>query len=416
MVEKRPTICFLIGGREGGGMAQSTLQLILGIDRNAFNINVATCETGPFSNRLLDAGQPCDPLKTNWPPMLRRSSGEKEKLVLSGYFLLPIWMLKSTLAVVRHIKKNQIDIIHTNYLHFHAIAFMACLFTRRKCVWHWRAPISKARSSFRHTIHRNPIKNFRWFLMKCLGLPIRMLSSRTAWSIANSQITSDHVRMFSGKKICVIYNGVSMNTLPSDRQKLRPLLGVDDNTRIVGMVGTLHPIKGHDYYLEAAEIVCNNDDRVHFVHIGGQTSAKQQQYEDRLKSKCSTLRLENRFHFLGHRTDAAILTADFDIATVCTLPPGEGFGLVIIEAMAHAIPVISTNIGAALEILEDGKTGILIDPARPIELADAIKQLLDDDKKRKIIGQAAQTICREKYDIKRTLDEVEDLYRIILGE
>lgn len=222
--------------------------------------------------------------------------------------------------------------------------------------------------------------------------------------------------MFSGKKIRVIYNGVSMNTLPSDRQKLRPLLGVDDNTRIVGMVGTLHPIKGHDYYLEAAEIVCNNDDRVHFVHIGGQTSAKQQQYEDRLKSKCSTLRLENRFHFLGHRTDAAILTADFDIATVCTLPPGEGFGLVIIEAMAHAIPVISTNIGAALEILEDGKTGILIDPARPIELADAIKQLLDDDKKRKIIGQAAQTICREKYDIKRTLDEVEDLYRIILGE
>ena len=102
--------------------------------------------------------------------------------------------------------------------------------------------------------------------------------------------------------------------------------------------------------------------------------------------------------------------------TVCTSPPGEGFGLVIVEAMAHAIPVISTNIGAALEILEDGLTGILIQPAHTIALADTIKLLLDDEMKRKEIGGAAQTICRKKYDIQRTIDEVEDLYRNILSE
>ena len=249
--------------------------------------------------------------------------------------------------------------------------------------------------------------------MRCLGWPIRMLSSRTAWSIANSHTTSEYVRIFSGKKIRVIYNGVSMNSLSSDRQKLRSLLGVGDDAHIVGMVGSLNPIKGHDYFLEAAAIVCNDDDHVHFVYIGGQTSAKQLQYEVRLKSKCSTLKLENRFHFLGHRADAAILTADFDIATVCTLPPGEGFGLVIVEAMTHAIPVISTNIGAALEILEDGLTGMLIPPAHPQVLADTIKLLLKDHQKRKEIGQAAQKICREKYDIKRTIGEVEELYRKI---
>ena len=144
-------------------------------------------------------------------------------------------------------------------------------------------------------------------------------------------------------------------------------------------------------------------------------AAKQEEYETSLRAKRTQLGLEGHLHFLGHRADAAALVADFDIATVCTLPPGEGFGLVIVEAMARSVPVISTNEGAATEIITDGQTGVLIPAADAVALADAIEELLDDEQRRRTIGDAGRTVCHRNFDLKKTVLEVQDVYDKILA-
>ena len=97
---------------------------------------------------------------------------------------------------------------------------------------------------------------------------------------------------------------------------------------------------------------------------------------------------------MGHRDDAAELAADFELAVSCTLPPGEGFGLSIVEAMARKVPVIATDIGAPSEFLTDSQTAILVPPADSIALAGAIEDLLGSDEKRKFIAGEGYELCR----------------------
>ncbi|MCH7883613.1 MAG: glycosyltransferase family 4 protein [Planctomycetes bacterium] len=413
----KPTICFLVGGWEGGGAAFSTLQLIRGIDRRKYQVKVVSCGDGPYTARLA-ADQSCDVLNTGWPPQMRRQVATDVEPVPLGYLKLLKWIPKTVLALNRYLRTHCIDVVHTNYYHYHMVAGLACRWTGRKCVWHWRLPLEQSpkldhNSGYDRNSEVRPDR--RWALLSKLRWLVHKSTASFVWSIANSRSTADSIRSVVGDQITIIYNGIPIEPAPDDRPRLRPILGLGDDTRIVGLVGSMQPRKGHLYFLEAAARICPRNPDVHFVYIGGQTAAGEQPYNDFLLAKRSELGLNDRVHFMGSRPDAALLTADFDIATVCSLPPGEGFGLVIVEAMAHSVPVISSNVGAATEILIEGKTGRLIPPADSEALAQAIEDLLGDEQQRRALGTAGYLECKEKFDIRRTVTQVEDLYQQVLA-
>lgn len=393
--KKRINICFLLGGREGGGMAASTLELIKRIDRERFNVRILFCEEGPYTARIRNAGFDCDLLNTSWPPRFRYYSNNGIKRDWIGIMQFLPWLLKNVKKFNDYIRQNHIDIVHTNYKHFHLIAGISCKLSKIKCVWHWRGVVKSS-----------------W--VKHFGKMIKKLTSSYAWSIANSKATYDSVLPLTGNNVEVIYNGVEISA-SNQTQKLHKLLNLHQDVKIIGMVGSLNPIKGHLYFLEAAGILCPKYSNIHFVYIGGQTAAGQQTYHETLLEKRKQLGLENRIHFLGHRDDATELVCDFDIATVCTLPPGEGFGLVIVEAMAKGIPVISSDEGAAGEIIENNVSGILIPSANSNLLANSIEILLSDEEKRKKIGQAGLEACRKNFDIRQTIRKVENIYDRLRG-
>ena len=418
MARRLPTICFLIGGSEGGGSAYSTQQLIERIDRHKFNVAVVSCGAGSYVEVLERSGQSCDVLGTGWPPMLRTLGAADTSPRWTGYSQMPSWLLRSAWALSAYARSRRIDIIHTNYHHFHLLAAVASAWSGRKCVWHWRGPIRHGDLDAPGRLGQNgvsPRVDARWSLLRRASWPVRWLTARFTWSIANSQATARSVQPFTGERVSVIYNGIPHASPVTPCGRLHDILGLSGSSRIVGLVGSLHPLKGQVYFLEAAAQICQRHQNVHFVCIGGQTAAGQQAYEDSLRAKQSALGLESRVHFMGRQHEAAGLMADFDVATVCTLPPGEGFGLVIIEAMAQSVPVIATNVGATVEIIEDGDNGVLIPPADSKNLARAIENLLGDEDKRQALGAAGLQTCRTRFDITQTVRQVEDVYERLLA-
>ena len=93
----------------------------------------------------------------------------------------------------------------------------------------------------------------------------------------------------------------------------------------------------------------------------------------------------------------------------------EPFGLVLIEAMSLGRPVVATRAGGPSEIVEDGLTGLLVAPAEPPALAEAIIRLLQDESLRLAMGRRGFERFTEKYTLERMTGAILETYRMALG-
>ncbi|MEM2174859.1 MAG: glycosyltransferase family 4 protein, partial [Candidatus Micrarchaeia archaeon] len=134
--------------------------------------------------------------------------------------------------------------------------------------------------------------------------------------------------------------------------------------------------------------------------------------ERELKSLCSEYRLNENVIFTGPQYDVSNLIKRSDIFILSSL--WEGFPLAILEAMALKVPVIATNVGSVDEIIEDKKTGILINPNSPEEIAESIYILLKNKELRERIIENAFRKVSENFTIERCARDHLDLYKKIL--
>jgi glycosyltransferase involved in cell wall biosynthesis len=91
----------------------------------------------------------------------------------------------------------------------------------------------------------------------------------------------------------------------------------------------------------------------------------------------------------------------------------EPFGIVLLEAMASGVPVISTAAGGPVDIVRPDVDGILVPPGNPEALAAAVRSMADEDRRTKIISHARQRVEAE-FDIRKVVPRIEDFYRIVL--
>jgi glycosyltransferase involved in cell wall biosynthesis len=91
----------------------------------------------------------------------------------------------------------------------------------------------------------------------------------------------------------------------------------------------------------------------------------------------------------------------------------EGFGLVVLEAMVHGLPVAAARASALPELVEDGVSGLLVPPDDPERLADALRRLLGDDAERRRLGAGAQERARTRFSVARMANATVELYSSI---
>jgi glycosyltransferase involved in cell wall biosynthesis len=214
---------------------------------------------------------------------------------------------------------------------------------------------------------------------------------------------------FPPEKAVVVYNGLDTTQYTRHalhrnvlRLKLRTSIGAPADAPVVTLVGELNERKQQRVVIEAMPHVLTRfpEARVLFVGDG----------DDRpvLEAAVRERGLESSIKFTGFRADVPEILTGSD---ALLLPSRvEGFGYVLIEAMAAGIPCIASNASSIPEIVQDGVTGILHAVGDSGAIAAAINEVLSDTERARAMGEAGSKIAREKFTFSAMLDQVEQVF------
>jgi len=186
------------------------------------------------------------------------------------------------------------------------------------------------------------------------------------------------------------------------RGRLREELGLNGVHRLVGIVARLVPVKAHDVFLEAAVEVRQAIPQTRFLIVGdGERRAD-------LERRSRELGLADAAHFLGWRRDMRSVYADLDVVVLSSL--NEGSPVAIIEAMAAGRPVVATRVGGVSEVVEHGRSGLLVPPRDSASLAAAIRSVLQSESLADALGGSARASVYPRYAAARLIGDVERMY------
>lgn len=178
---------------------------------------------------------------------------------------------------------------------------------------------------------------------------------------------------------------------PGGQAECRRRLGMPETGRIVGVPGTLRPVKGHPFFLEAAAEVARKSPDVVFA-ITGEGETKFRQELDKIVGR---LGLADRVRFLGTLADMRLFYRACD--AVCVPSRSESFGRTVIEAFASGTPVVATAVGGIRETVDDGQTGLLVPYGDVPALTGALLRLLSDPALRDSLAHAAREKAQAEY-------------------
>ena len=176
---------------------------------------------------------------------------------------------------------------------------------------------------------------------------------------------------------------------------------------LVGAIGWLAPWKGQRAFIETAHAIAARCPRARFVIVGAVSDPRYQSYENELHALGDRL-LGSRLIWAGERTPIQPVLAGLDLVLHCA--DQEPFGRVLIEAMAMQVPVIAFSGGGPDEIIDHGKTGILVPAAGTNDMAAAAVRLLADPDARQAMGSAARERARLHFDSVANVQQIEQVY------
>jgi glycosyltransferase involved in cell wall biosynthesis len=293
-----------------------------------------------------------------------------------------------------HLRTLQPDVVHTHLLH-------ADLYGIPAARWAGVPIVVSSRHNDNSFRRRFPIRQMNQLLwrMADAGIGISDAISRFSVEVEGAPV----------EKIHRIYYGLEA-AKPLDRASARAAitseLSLPDDVVLVGMVCRLIEQKGVSDGLRAFSLTAKHHPSAHLL-IAGEGPLR-----TALESEASELGIQNRVHFLGWRGDIPALMAALDIFLMPSL--WEGFGLVLLEAMAQTVSVIATRVSAIPEIVINDETGLLV-PARDVEaLAAALENLLADKPLRQYMGLQGQDRLETEFSAARMVGETAALYFTLL--
>jgi lipopolysaccharide heptosyltransferase II len=240
------------------------------------------------------------------------------------------------------------------------------------------------------------------FITTCHGFYSKHLLSRPmGWGklvIVASNIIGKRMRDDFGvahEKIRPIPRGVNLEEFrwqPKSAEEKR------SGPVIVGLVGRLTPIKGHPLFLKAMARVARVIPNLKIQIIG---DSPKPQYKDELLTLTRNLGLEHAVEFMGTRYDIPGLLSKMDVLVAPSVGE-EAFGRVVIEGGACGVPVVATRMGGMVDVIENGKEGLLVGADDPRTLADAILRLLKEPE----FAERMALALRKKVETDFTLEKM----------
>lgn len=196
------------------------------------------------------------------------------------------------------------------------------------------------------------------------------------------------------KKIFILHNGIDIDKFNGIKASRRIS---DKNQVVIGIVCRLEPQKGIIYLLLAVRIVLAKFPNVKLEIVGDGSLLEY------LEEYSKNLGISNSVKFFGKFADVIPFYKRMDVFVLPSLY--EGFGIVLLEAMASGIPIVATNVDGINEVVVDGESGILVPPKNPEAIADAVLKIIEND-------QLAERLIMRGYERAKSFDIKEHVYKL----
>ncbi len=356
-----------------GGAGIYVLNLLPQFDPKLYDVKIA-CPNGYLAERIDAAG-------------LKRINISKKDISFSGSLTLEL------LKVIRQVKP---DIVHTHASLSGRIAAkllgVRVVYTKHglEKMPSMSEQISLPQGGFKKAINR---------------LSSRLLSDGVI-AISKS-VFEDLVQ--SGvhpSRITCVYHGLDLTQFQA-RDSLKDKIENKSETVWIGALARLHPVKGLDVLIDAAKMVISSYPQARFL-IGGAGPM-----ERTLKAKIETHRLENYIKMLGFIENVPQFLSRLNIFVLPSF--SEGLGLSVLEAMAQSLPVVATKVGGLPEIVQDEKTGFLVEPGKAQLLAQTIVRLVIDPKLAMQMGATGRQRVEQLFDAKTMARKTVAVYEKLLN-
>jgi glycosyltransferase involved in cell wall biosynthesis len=305
-------------------------------------------------------------------------------------------------------KRREFDVLHIHgpYYLTLAAAMFAKYFLRKKLVLKLTSIAMDTPSAIRRR---------RW-----APLALRMFRRADAIvCMSSAQLADCRAFGIAESQLFKIPNGVDAQkfapaTSESERRALADRLKLPDAAHLALFIGTIEPDKGIELLIETAAHVRAKRNDTAFLLVGpdGRTPNEphvRREFVGKMRQKIRDLNLENAVHFIGRvENPHEFLRA----ASIFVSPSrSEGFGTVLVEAMATALPCVALKIpDVTTDIITPDRDGIVIERENPAEFADAILKLLDHPARARELGNAARETARKKFDFDSVAQRHVELY------
>lgn len=214
---------------------------------------------------------------------------------------------------------------------------------------------------------------------------------------------------FVGRRIAIIENGIEVDRYgpPADKAIAKHDVGLDPDRRCIIHVARHHPVKDQPTLLRAFAAAVPALPRVDLIMVGDGPQRGE------LESLAVELRIPDRVKFLGIRDDIPDLMRAAEMFALTSL--SEAASLTLLEAMASGLPVVVTNVGGNPEIVRHEREGLLFPRGDVTACAAAFRRLFDDPAFAEQLGASGRRRVSERYQLSRTVDRYEQLYRQLAG-
>ena len=368
-------ILFVITKSNWGGAQRYVFDMAVGL-KNGFGDqyvpSVALGGNGELAQRLKEAGIPVYTI-----PSLNNEIGSSSDV-------------KAFFEISKIISDVKPAIVHLNSSKIGALGALAA---RTKGV---RKIIFTAHgwafNEDRSSLSKSILKFIYWTTM--------MLSHHT---IAVSEATKKYVSNWPciGSRISVVHNAVeAIDFLP--REEARAVIGLDQESWVLGTIAELHPIKGLIYACQAVADLSSAHDNVCYAIIG--------EGKDRpaLEAYTAKHHLENTITFAGHISQASRYLKAFDAFILPSL--SEGLGYVILEAGVASLPVVASDVGGIPEIITDDISGLLVPARDTLSITHALETLYNDKKEADALGAKLNEEILVKFSMETMLEKTAAFY------
>jgi glycosyltransferase involved in cell wall biosynthesis len=208
-------------------------------------------------------------------------------------------------------------------------------------------------------------------------------------------------------KLRVVLNGIDQRKGTKRRLEIRAELGLPLDARLVLTVGRMTEQKGHRHLLHAVPHIIRRHPDAYFLWGGVGP------LWDSLRREVRQMGLEERVHFLGQHEDVADLMCSSDLFVLPSL--FEGLPLCALEAMDAGLPIVGTRVCGTNEVVEDGVTGLLVEPGEPVALAHAVNECLHNTERSMRWGDMGRVRALQRFTAKSMAHETSEVYSEVLA-